>query len=159
MEEDTALGDLFARLNRSLVRTLDARTFVCFSMGEIRDKTLRLANAGCPYPYHYRNGEAAELEIDAYPLGVRAETGFAVGEYTLVTGDYLVFCSDGIVEAENEAGELFGFERTAAAIQAACDSAPAAAEALVRLIDAVDVFAGAALQGDDRTVVVVGITD
>lgn len=70
---------------------------------------LLIANAGQLPPY--RNGE--EIEIPAgLPLGVDA-----AGEYTELTlqlapGDKLTFLSDGVVEARNAVGELFGFDRT-----------------------------------------------
>ena len=49
------LEDLFAKLNRSMHRNLDKRTFVCLAMGELdlSQGELRLANGGCPYPYHF----------------------------------------------------------------------------------------------------------
>ena len=66
------VGDLFGRLNRSMCGTLGQRTFVCFVMGELDSVAgkFHLANGGCPYPYHYRNGEISEIQMDTYPLGI-----------------------------------------------------------------------------------------
>ena len=79
MEQGSNLEDLFLRLNRSMYRTrMNSRTFVCFSMGEIELETriMRLANGGCPYPLHFRagTGQVTELQVEAYPLGVREKT-------------------------------------------------------------------------------------
>ena len=69
------------------------------------------------------------------------------------SGDYLIFCSDGIIEATNGAGEQFGFERTAAAIRTGCAEGLSATALLERILSAVTAFRGAAPQGDDQTLV------
>jgi serine phosphatase RsbU (regulator of sigma subunit) len=47
------------------------------------------------------------------PLGIEAGTEYAEARIKLETGDAVTFVSDGVVEARNRTGELFGFERTA----------------------------------------------
>jgi Stage II sporulation protein E (SpoIIE) len=70
---------------------------------------LLIANAGQLPPY--RNGQ--EIEIPAgLPLGVDAAALYAESSLQLAPGDKLTFLSDGVVEARNAVGELFGFERT-----------------------------------------------
>ncbi len=70
---------------------------------------LLIANAGQLPPY--RNGE--EIEIPAgLPLGVDAAVEYAESSHQLAPGDKLTFLSDGVVEARNAVGELFGFDRT-----------------------------------------------
>jgi sigma-B regulation protein RsbU (phosphoserine phosphatase) len=69
---------------------------------------LVIANAGQLPPY--RNGK--EIEIPpGLPLGVDAATDYAETSVQLAPGDRLTFVSDGVVEARNAAGELFGFDR------------------------------------------------
>ena len=161
METDDSLENLFAKLNRSLHRNLDKRTFVCFAMGELDTDTkeFRLSNGGCPYPYHFQSstGEISELQVDAYPLGVRAETSYPVIETQLGAGDRIVFCSDGIIEAENSTGEIFGFERTAETIRNGCSQDLTAPQLLDYLINEVKQFTREAPQGDDQTVVVLQV--
>ena len=53
------------------------------------------------------------------PLGVMWEEMVAL-ETGLETGDYVVFCSDGIIEAANADEAIFGFEQTAETIRAGC---------------------------------------
>lgn len=73
------------------------------------DGKLVIANAGHLGPY--RDGR--ELEVfPGLPLGVIAPMQYEQCTYHLNAGDRLVFLSDGVVEATNEEGELFGFERT-----------------------------------------------
>jgi stage II sporulation SpoE-like protein len=70
---------------------------------------LLIANAGQLPPY--RNGQ--EVEIPAgLPLGVDAAVEYAESSLQLAPGDKLTFLSDGVVEARNAVGELFGFDRT-----------------------------------------------
>jgi hypothetical protein len=70
---------------------------------------LLIANAGQLPPY--RNGQ--EIEIPAgLPLGVKTAADYAESSLQLAPGDKLTFLSDGVVEARNAVGELFGFERT-----------------------------------------------
>jgi len=67
-----------------------------------------VANAGHPSPYF----DGAEAACEAgLPLGVLSGVEY---EETVVPGERFTFVSDGVVEAENSVGELFGFERTRA---------------------------------------------
>jgi hypothetical protein len=73
------------------------------------DGTLTVANAGHLSPY--RDGRELELP-PGLPLGVIADSHYEQATFLLNRGDRLVFLSDGVVEAQNSEGELFGFERT-----------------------------------------------
>ena len=156
-----ALDQLFAKVNDTIYSSLDRRTFVCFAMGDLDLATyvLRLANGGCPYPYHYRaaTGQVVEIEIDAYPLGVRAEAAYAVEAVQLAAGDYMIFCSDGLIEASNAADQIFGFEQLAETLRAGCTEGLSAEALIDRLIGAVRVFMDGAPQEDDMTCVVLRV--
>jgi len=158
MEEGHSLEKLLGRLNSTLHATLERRTFVCFTLGELdlTTRTLQLANCGCPYPLHYRaaTGQVTELQMDAYPLGIRAGSTYATLEIPLESGDRLVLCSDGIVEATNPAGDMFGFERVAEVVRQGCRKDLSAEASIDHLTDAVKAFAGKAPQEDDMTIVV-----
>ena len=69
----------------------------------------------------------------------------------------MVSCSDGIIEAQNEAEDMFGFERTAEVIRQAGQDGLEAAELVERLVVAVRAFAGEQPQGDDQTIVVLKV--
>ena len=73
------------------------------------DGSLAIANAGHLSPY--RDGRELELE-PSLPLGVIADAEYTESTFQLDRGDRLIFLSDGVVEATNPHGELFGFERT-----------------------------------------------
>jgi hypothetical protein len=99
------------RLNRQLVETGDGGfvTCVCVQLGMAG--ALTVANAGHLAPY--RNGE--ELEVDAgLPLGIAPDEKYEERMFRLELGDQLTLLSDGVVEARDAQGGLFGFERTRA---------------------------------------------
>jgi serine phosphatase RsbU (regulator of sigma subunit) len=70
---------------------------------------MTVANAGHLSPY--RDGRELALQ-PGLPLGVIADSSYDQTTFQLDRGDRLVFISDGVVEATNAHGELFGFERT-----------------------------------------------
>jgi len=163
MESSGSVEEHIRRLNASMHRALVRRTFVCFTMGELdpATKSLRLSNAGCPYPYHYQAAtqEVVELAVGGYPLGVRPDTEYEVVEVQLDPGDRVVFCSDGIVEADNAAGEQFGYERTGEAIRLACEEGLSAEGTIDKLLEEVAAFRGDTPQSDDMASVVVRVRD
>ena len=161
MRDRKLLEQLFRNLNETLCDSLDERTFVCFAMGEFdaTNLTLKSSNCGCPYPYHYRaaSRDIAELQIDAYPLGIRPGTEYRTLEVDLASGDRIVFCSDGIIEAENAEGEMLGYERTAEMIRRGGEEGLGAAQLIDRIFAELGSFAGGTPPGDDQTVVVVAV--
>ena len=70
---------------------------------------LVIANAGQLPPY--RNGQEIDLPA-GLPLGIDAAAEYTEASLQLAPGDKLTFLSDGVVEARNAVGELFGFDRT-----------------------------------------------
>lgn len=120
--------------------------------------TLRAANAGCVTPLIRRaDGSAEWLEIGGFPLGtgLGARAGYPPSELALRRGDLVILSSDGVIEAQNAARELFGFERLAAAASAGpADSAAAMLGHIQREVDAF--MAGAELH-DDLTLLVVRV--
>ena len=163
MQYGHALEKLFGNLTGTLCETLDDRTFVCLAMAQIStaDRVLRFSNSGCPYPLHFRaaTGEVAELQLDAYPLGVRRDTPYSTIEVELGLGDYVVFYSDGIVEALDGTGEPFGFARAAETVGKCCGDNLAAEGLIDRLFEAVKNFSGDAPQEDDMTCVALKVVD
>ena len=58
----------------------------------------------------YLNGEPVAME-GALPLGMMEGAEFSVMRFRLAEGDKLVLVSDGVAEATDADGQLFGFER------------------------------------------------
>ena len=155
------LEDLFARLNDRLMARRVSRTHVCFSMMQIEVATrrLRLANAGCPFPFHYRAAaeRVEELQVVGYPLGVKADTDYQALEVQLEPADRLVLCSDGIMEARDGSNEVYGYDRTMDTVLQGCSQGLPPEQLLEHVLQTAQAFCGEADQEDDQTIVVVEV--
>ena len=101
-------GSILALLNERL----QGRGLVtCLALRIDRNGNAELANAAQLPPYI--NGK--ELALDgALPLGALPDIAFPIARFRLAERDTMLFVSDGVVEARNTIGELFGFDRIAA---------------------------------------------
>src|SRR5215203_3956120 len=106
-------GEVLARVNETLVARIPANMFVtCFyAILDPKSASLSYANAGHDLPYLHRNGEAEELRARGMPLGLMPEMGYEEKETILGAGEAALFYSDGLLEAHNPKGEMFGFPR------------------------------------------------
>jgi hypothetical protein len=98
---------LLQALNRRLLGRGDAQA-TCLALAITKDGAVTLANAGHIPPY--LNGEPVAME-GALPLGVMEDAEFSFMHFQLREDDVLVLMSDGIAEATDAEGHLFGFER------------------------------------------------
>ena len=96
----------------------------------------------------------AKITLDAFPLGLRQEAQYEQIAVDLSPGDRVVFCSDGIIEAEDGEGNVFGFEHTAETICQACREGLSAEATIDYILNAVSEFTDDAQQSDDMTCVV-----
>ncbi len=78
--------------------------------------SLAYANAGHDLPYLHRNGAAEELSARGMPLGLMSGMSYEEKEIELDVGEGVFFYSDGLVEAHDPKGEMFGFPRLRALI-------------------------------------------
>jgi hypothetical protein len=112
-------------LNRRLLGRGEAHA-TCLAMRVGADGAVTLANAGHLPPYV--NGQPIDLE-GALPLGVIEDAEFSIARFQLQENDRLVVASDGIVEAMNEQGQLFGFARVQELLQTRLSAAELATHA------------------------------
>ena len=98
---------LLDALNRRLLGRGDAFA-TCLALRIDSNGAVTLANAGHPAPY--RNGTPIELE-GSLPLGMLEAPEFSVTRFELAPGDRLMLLSDGVAEATDADGQLFGFDR------------------------------------------------
>ena len=111
-------GDVLERVNDPLVTDIPPNMFVtCFyAILEPESGSLRYANAGHDLPYLHRNGDAEELRARGMPLGIMPGMSYEEKEITLQAGEAALFYSDGLVEAHDPEGEMFGFPRLRALV-------------------------------------------
>jgi len=146
-------------LDRWLRSQAQAKTFVALSIAlvDVSAHTLTLANAGQLAPILRRRDQVRLIEEPAgLPLGMGPPTTHQYIVTDLQAGDLLLFYTDGVVEAQNEAGELWGFERLMNLVGAG--SAHITPAAMMNHIhSAIADHVGAAEQHDDWTLVVVRV--
>ena len=100
---------LLAQLNRVLHESHVGGFATCLCADFTAAGEVTLANAGHLPPY--RNSREIEIS-SSLPLGIAATAQYVETTMRLAPGETLTLLSDGVVEARNTAGELFGFERT-----------------------------------------------
>jgi serine phosphatase RsbU (regulator of sigma subunit) len=106
-------GEVLSRVNETLFVRIPSNMFVtCFyAILEPESGSLTYANAGHDLPYLHRNGAAEELKARGMPLGLMPGMGYEEKETTLHVGEAALLYSDGLVEAHDPKGEMFGFPR------------------------------------------------
>jgi len=131
-------SEVLAQLNERLVGRSHGSFSTALAAHISADGWVTIANAGHLSPY--LDGREVELP-GALPLGVVSATAYESTGFLLAPGSRLTFYSDGVVEAQNQKGELFGFDRAKA-----LSTKPAA-----EIVDAAKQFG----QSDDITVVAI----
>ncbi len=129
-----------------------------FAVYDHRDRALRIANAGLPYPMLLRAGELREIEIAGVPVGAMTNPRYQHLDLQLEPGDVVVFTSDGIDECLSPDGEPFGHERVRGTLQS-LDGGSAKDIASGLLAATERHLCGQCEPSDDRTVVVLKVAD
>jgi anti-sigma regulatory factor (Ser/Thr protein kinase) len=95
-------------------------TFVTCFYGVLDPESgsLRYANAGHDPPYERHERQVDGLRARGMPLGLMSDMSYEEQEAVLAAGDDLLFYSDGLVEAHDPNGEMFGFSRLQGLIKA-----------------------------------------
>jgi serine phosphatase RsbU (regulator of sigma subunit)/CHASE1-domain containing sensor protein/anti-sigma regulatory factor (Ser/Thr protein kinase) len=108
-----APGQVLAEANEVLYAYIPSGTFVTCFYGVLDQESGRLvyANAGHDPPYSKRGGDAQELRARGMPLGLMPGMPYEEKEAVLAAGDDLLLYSDGLVEAHDPEGDMFGFPR------------------------------------------------
>jgi serine phosphatase RsbU (regulator of sigma subunit) len=111
--DSSSPGEMLARVNEALVPSVPSNMFVtCFyAILDPKRASLRYANAGHDVPYLHRNSVAEELRARGMPLGLMPRMSYEEDETVLDAGEAALFYSDGLVEAHDPNGEMFGFPR------------------------------------------------
>ncbi|WP_298820476.1 GAF domain-containing protein [Chloroflexus sp.] len=152
---------VLAETNRWLVDDVPRNAFVALGYALIDpiEQRLMLANAGQIAPLlRHADGRTSFLETaGALPLGVQSSTRYNQIELDLAPGDTLVFCTDGVVEAQNAQRELFGFDRLERLVRHWGYLSPASL--LDHILAEVQAFSEGRAAHDDMTIVVVRVEE
>ncbi|MCP4567490.1 MAG: SpoIIE family protein phosphatase [FCB group bacterium] len=149
-------GPLIARLNQWLCRNVPVTKFVslvCLDIEKTSAKETRVTytNAGHCQPVLIRkDGSVERLEVTGGVLGVDEEFTYDEQRVSLFSGDILVLYTDGIIEAENAQGELYGEDRLVEFIRA--QQKDSFQNVVDGLLNSVFEFSGTSQAADDLTV-------
>jgi serine phosphatase RsbU (regulator of sigma subunit) len=111
-------GEVLSRVNVTLLARIPDNMFVtCFyAVLDPGSASLRYANAGHDLPYLHHSGACEELRARGMPLGLMPGMSYEEGEVSLREGNCVLFYTDGLVEAHEPKGEMFGFPRLRALV-------------------------------------------
>jgi serine phosphatase RsbU (regulator of sigma subunit) len=111
-------SEVLSRVNETLVARITPNMFVtCFyAVLDPESATLSYANAGHDLPYLWHGGAAEELRARGMPLGLMPGMSYEEKEMMLEPTDTALLYSDGLVEAHDPQGEMFGFPRLRALV-------------------------------------------
>jgi predicted ester cyclase len=117
--DSSSPGEVLSSVNETLFARIPSNMFVtCFyAILDPQSGSLTYANAGHDLPYlRRRRGECEEVRARGMPLGLMPGMSYEEKEMVLDAGEAALFYSDGLVEAHDPQGEMFGFPRLRALI-------------------------------------------
>jgi len=151
VQEHKRPDEIFRRLSAMVRSEREGRFFVTSTLAVVNlaQGEMELTNAAHTPTYLVRQGEVTEIALTGHPLGA---LGDVYGRQTvgLENGDVVVWLSDGLVEATDESGEPFGYDRLEQALQG---SSVSASEVRDRLLGAEEAFTEGKPAEDDKTLV------
>jgi serine phosphatase RsbU (regulator of sigma subunit) len=106
-------GGVLTRVNEVVLARIPPNMFVtCFyAVLDPKSGHLSYANAGHNLPCSCHEHAAIELSARGMPLGLMPQMSYEENEAALVAGESVLFYTDGLVEAHNPQGEMFGTPR------------------------------------------------
>jgi len=154
---EPAPGEMLSAVNLSLAeRRIEAQfVSIIYAVWDDHHRTLTVANSGLPRPIYVHGGKNEVIEATGLPLGLFDEAEYDEFNFRMKPGDMFVFFSDGILDARNAKGELFGRGRTEKVV-AEC-AGQSAACVVDSLFKAVAEHSAGVETFDDQTVVAIRV--
>jgi sigma-B regulation protein RsbU (phosphoserine phosphatase) len=152
-------AEMLSAVNLSLAERRIEAQFVSliYAVWDDEHRTLTVANSGLPRPIFVHGGKNEVIEATGLPLGLFDEADYDEFKFKMKPGDMFVFFSDGMLDARNRAGDMFG-RRRVEEIVATC--AGKSADCVVdSLFKAVAEHSAGVETFDDQTVVAIKVKD
>ncbi len=157
IENDHPLRKTIDLVNRSIYRDTPIDKFITLFCGEldIQSHTFSYINAGHTDAFHidYESGEIHHLNDGGVMLGIMEAAEYTCGEISLEPGQQIIIYSDGINEAQNAEGEMYGEGSFKEWLLNHPDYTPE--ETIEQLIKDVEAFRESDKQSDDITLIVI----
>ncbi|HAK56906.1 MAG TPA: hypothetical protein DCP38_15715 [Acidobacteria bacterium] len=129
---------------------------LCYAAFDFDRRAVVVANSGLPFPIRSGADGTHQFGGPGIPLGLFPGSDYDETRLPFAPGDVFVFCTDGIFEATDDAGDEFGAERLIRVVERARDLP--ARTIVDAIFEAVVGFQGGAQQADDMTAVVLKIS-
>ena len=154
---EPAPAEMLSAVNLSLAeRRIEAQfVSIIYAVWDDAQRTLTVSNSGLPRPIFVHGGKNEVIEATGLPLGLFDEAEYDEFHFRMKPGDMFVFFSDGILDARNRKGELFGRGRVEK-IVSEC-SGNSAASVVEVLFKAVAEHSAGVETFDDQTVVAIRV--
>jgi sigma-B regulation protein RsbU (phosphoserine phosphatase) len=152
-------AEMLRAVNLSLAeRRIEAQfVSIIYAVWDDEHQTLQVANSGLPRPIHVHAGKNQVIEATGLPLGLFDDANYDEFAFKMKSGDMFVFFSDGILDARNRRGELFGRGRVE---QLVAECAGKSADCVVNsLFKAAAEHSAGVESFDDQTVVAIKVKD
>ena len=150
-------AEMLSAVNLSLAeRPIEAQfVSLIYALWDDQHRTLTVANSGLPRPIYVHAGKNEIVEATGLPLGLFDEADYDEFKFRMKPGDMFVFFSDGILDARNREGHLFGRGRVEKIVG---ECAKKSADCIVdSLFNAVAEFSAGVEAFDDQTVVAIRV--
>lgn len=150
-------SEMLRTLNDALQeRKLDSQyVTMLFGLWNDENLTIQIANGGSVQPLFCRGEEIETIRAEGFPLGMFPNATWEEFSISTQPGDSVVFFSDGIVDAQNAAGEMFGNDRLVATVKK--HHHKSASRLAESILTDVGRFQGKRDRFDDETVVVLRV--
>jgi sigma-B regulation protein RsbU (phosphoserine phosphatase) len=152
-------AEMLSAVNLSLAERRIEAQFVSliYAVWDDEHRTLLVANSGLPRPVLLHEGKNSVIEATGLPLGLFDDANYDEFRFKMKPGDMFVFFSDGILDARNRQGELFGRGRVEKIIE---ECGGQSADCVVdSLFKAVAEHSAGVEAFDDQTVLAIKVKD
>ena len=152
-------AEMLRAVNLSLAERRIEAQFVSliYAVWDDEHRTLQVANSGLPRPIHVHAGKNHVIEATGLPLGLFDDANYDEFRFKMKPGDMFVFFSDGILDARNRKGELFGRGRVEKLV---LECAGKSADCVVNTLFKAAAEHSAGVESfDDQTVVAIKVKD
>ncbi len=150
-------AEMLSAVNFSLgERRIDGQfVSLVYAVWDDLHRTIQIANSGLPRPIYCHDGEIEIVDATGLPLGLFDDAEYDEFSFQANSGDLFVFFSDGILDATNLSGDLFGRRRTEEIVQQSCGLS--AQSVVDNLFKAVEEHSAGVETFDDQTIVAIRV--
>ncbi|PYX40137.1 MAG: serine/threonine protein phosphatase [Acidobacteria bacterium] len=152
-------AEMLSAVNFSLGERRIEAQYIClmYSVWDDEHRTLQVANSGLPRPIYIHDGKMQIIEATGLPLGLFDDAEYEEFTFQTEPGDMFVFFSDGILDASNRAGEMFGRRGVERVIASCAEQSPDCM--VTSLFQAVEEHSAGESAFDDQTVVAIKVKE